>query len=74
MKNSQILLTDMKFLGVPAVAQWLKIQQQRLGHCRSMGSIPSLAQWVKGSGIATAAVWLTAVAWIQSLAWERPYA
>ena len=33
-----------------------------------MGSIPSLAQWVEGSDIATA------VAWIQSLALEFPYA
>lgn len=33
-----------------------------------MGSIPSAAQQVKGSGIATVAVQ------IQSLTWERPYA
>ena len=31
-------------------------------------SIPSLAQWVKGSNVAAA------VAQIQSLAWESPYA
>ena len=33
-----------------------------------LGSIPGLAQWVKGSDIAAAA------AWIQSLAREFPYA
>ena len=31
-------------------------------------------QWVKGSGVATAAGSVTAVAQIQSLAWELPYA
>ena len=36
--------------------------------------IPSLAQWVKGSSIATTMVWGAAVAQIQSLAWELPYA
>ena len=39
-----------------------------------MGSIPSLLQWVKGSGIAAAVAWVTAAAQIQSLAWEIPYA
>ena len=39
-----------------------------------MGLIPGPAQWVKGSGIAAAAGWITAVAQIQSLAWEFPYA
>ena len=39
-----------------------------------MGSIPRLAQWVKGSGIATAVVQVVAVAWIQSLATELPCA
>ena len=38
-----------------------------------MGLIPSLVQWVKGSGIATAATKLTAMAWIQSLAQELLY-
>ena len=33
-----------------------------------MGWILGLAQWVKGSGIATAVVWVAAVAQIQSLA------
>ena len=31
-------------------------------------------QWVKGTGIAAAAVRVTVVAQIQSLAWELPYA
>ena len=35
-----------------------------------MNLIPGPAQWVKGSGIATAAAHVTAMAWIQSLAWE----
>ena len=40
-----------------------------------MGSTPSMAHWVKGSGIATAtAAQVTAVAQIQSLAQEHPYA
>ena len=36
--------------------------------------IPGLAQWVKGSGIAVAVVWVTVVAQIQLLAQELPYA
>jgi len=36
--------------------------------CGGMDSILSPAQWVKGSGIAAAAVKVTAAAWIQSLA------
>ena len=39
-----------------------------------MGSIPSLAQWVEGSGIATPAVKVAAAAQIQSLAWKLPFA
>ena len=39
-----------------------------LGHFRGVGLIPGLAQWVKGSSVATAA------AQIQSMAWELPYA
>ena len=38
-----------------------------------MGLIPGPAQWLKGSGIATAAAQVT-VAWIQSLAQQLPYA
>ena len=49
------------------VAQWVKnLQWLRL--CGGVGSIPGPAQWVKGSGVATA------VAQIQSLAWELSYA
>ena len=42
------------------------------GHCRGEGSIPSPGQWVKGSGVATAAAQVSAVAWIQSLVQELP--
>jgi len=42
-----------------------------LGRCRFD---PGLEQWVKGSGVATAAAWVAAGTWIQSLAWELPYA
>ena len=45
-----------------------------LGHCGGVNSIPILAQWVKGSSIATAVVEVTAVAGIQSPAWELPNA
>ena len=41
-------------LGVPAVVSGLRIQLQSLGHCGGAGSIPSLAQWVKGSNVAAA--------------------
>ena len=36
--------------------------------------IPSLAQWVKGSGIAAAVALVAAAARIKSLAWELPCA
>jgi len=39
-----------------------------------VGSIPSLAQRVKGSGVAVAAAWVVAIAMIQALACELPYA
>ena len=39
-----------------------------------MSSIPVPAQWVKGSGIATAVAQVTAEAWSQSRPKERPYA
>ena len=39
-----------------------------------MGLIPSLEQWVKGSGVAIAAAQVTAEAQIQALAWELSYA
>ena len=44
------------------VAVGYESDSRGLGHCRGV------AQWVKGSGMATAA------AWIQSLFWELPYA
>ena len=45
-----------------------------LGCFRSVGSIPSLAQGVKGSSVAAAEMWVTAAAQIQSLAWDLPCA
>ena len=38
-----------------------------------MGLVPGPLQGVKGSGIAVAALQVSAVAWIQSLAWEPLY-
>ena len=56
-------------LSVAAVVQWVKILAVVAGgRCGGESSIPSPAQWVKGSGITASA------AWIQSLAWELPYA
>ena len=65
-----------KCLGVPAVAQWVKepTDYSVLGRCRGVGLIPSLAQWVKGSGIAAAGVQVAATAWVQSPAKEIPCA
>ena len=39
-----------------------------------MGSIPSPAQWIKGSGVATTVAWVAARASIQPLAQEHPCA
>ena len=42
--------------GVPAVPQWIQnLDCSGLDLCRGVGSTPGPAQWVKGSGIATAA-------------------
>ena len=43
------------------------------GHCRGADSMPSPAQWVKGSSIATALAQAAAVAWIPSPAQKLPY-
>ena len=51
----------------------LKSYCRGLGHCRGTGLIPSLAQWVKISGIATAVVQGATVAWVRSLAQEIPH-
>ena len=50
----------------PPAAAWVAKEVQL--------SIPSLVQWVKGSGIAATVAWFTIVAWIQTLAQECPYA
>ena len=51
----------------PTAAGWVA--------CRSVGSTPTAwAQWVKGSGVAAAAVEVAAVVQTQSLARELPYA
>ena len=61
-------------MGVPAVAQWVKyLTAVARGPCRGEGLIPSLAQRVKGSGVAAIAAEVSAVAQIQTLAWELPY-
>ena len=73
--------------GVPVVAQWLTNPTR---NHEISGSIPALAQWVKGSGIAVSCgvgcrrgsdptlLWLwrrpVATAPIRPLAWEPPYA
>ena len=48
----------------------LRIQLQWLGSLQRCRFNPWPAQWVKGSGIATAVVQVTLMAWIQSLAQE----
>ena len=82
-------LSNKKYLtiGVPVVAQWLAnpIRNQEVA-----GSISSLAQWVKGSGVAVSCgvghrrssdpklLWLwhrpATAALIGPLAWKPPYA
>ena len=44
------------------------------GRCGGVGSIPNLAQRVKGSSIAATMARVAAAARIQLLAWELPYA
>ena len=55
------------------MAQWVKTLTAAARVCAEVSSIPGLAQYVKGSGVATAVAQITAAAWIQSLAWELPY-
>ena len=56
------------------MVQWGESDCNSLGHCGGMVSIPGPGQWVKGSGVATAAAQVSAAAQIQSLAWELQYA
>ena len=41
---------------------------------KAQGRVPTVVQWVKGSGFASAVLQVTAMAWSQSLARELPYA
>ena len=50
----------------PAAMAWVAVEAQ----FQSLTPV----QWVKGSGIAKAVVWVTAAAQIQSMAWEFPSA
>ena len=43
------------------------------GRCGDAGSIPGLAQRVKGPGVVAAVVQVEVVAWIQSLVLELPH-
>ena len=49
----------------PTATAWVTVEAQV--------QFLSLVQWVKGSSIATAVVWVVDAAWIQSLAQELPY-
>ena len=55
------------------MVQWVK-NPTVVGGSGGVDLVPCLVQWVKGSGVAIAAVWVTAVPWIQCLTWELPYA
>ena len=55
------------------MVQWWESNCSGSGHCRGLGLIPGLAQWVKGSGVATAAEQVKATAPIQPLAQKHPY-
>lgn len=50
--------------GTPTVVQQDKNLMNGLGGYSGVGSIPGPEQWVKGSGVASAAAWVTAVACI----------
>ena len=60
--------------GVPVVVQWVKNLTAVTLVAGEVQVQSWLEQWVKGSGVATAAAWVAVGTWIQSLAWELPYA
>ena len=53
------------------MVQWVK-NPSSLGCCGGSGSSLRGVEWVKGSGVATAAVWVAAAGRIQPLAREFP--
>ena len=56
------------------MAQWVKNRTSAACITMDASLHPSPAQWVKGSGVATALASVKATAQIQSLAWECPFA
>ena len=56
--QTQIRKTDV--FGVPVVVQ--RVRNTIAGYCRDAGSIPGLAQWIKGSGVDAAATWIQSLA------------
>ena len=68
-KDIELILIKPSFVGVPIIAQRVK-NPTNIGD--DVGSIPGLAQWVKGSSIALK---VTDVAWISCCwLWQRPAA
>ena len=53
---------------------WPKKKKKKVQLLRSYRFISSLAQWIEGSGVATAAAWVAAMAWIWPLSQELPCA
>ena len=65
---------EMAILRVPTKEQWVKNPTTATRVIAEAQTDPCLAQWIEGSGAATAAVWIAAEGWSQSLVWELPYA
>ena len=73
MEKIKIIINEKKkycIPGISTVMQWVKNESDcsSLGCFRSVGLIPSLTQWVKGSTAAAAMEWVTAAAQILFLA------